>query len=156
MLVYLMGLTDIFAAIMLVTGLRPSLILTYTISFLFIKGIASFFGKPNFMLYIMGGADLISILLLWKGMVLGYMGTAVLFVMLFKGFISFWELKALRNVTLNVIYLFYKAFGFVIKTSKSEFANRVVNYFWFGSRKIKDRKEAIPNVGYPNYQLIKT
>ena len=140
MLVYLMGLTDIFAAIMLVTGIKPQFILIFTIALLAFKGISSFTAKPHPLLYIMGGADLFAIILLWQGMVLGNIGTAVLLVMLFKGFISFWELKLLRNATLNIAYLFYMGIKTGTKIKKSAWMSKASNYLWFGSTKITDAR----------------
>jgi hypothetical protein len=60
-LVYLMGIADIFAAAMLVTGFKPELVLYFTIAMLLIKGIASFWGRFNPSLYVLGAADLLAI-----------------------------------------------------------------------------------------------
>ena len=157
MLVYLMGLTDIFTAIMLVTGLRPSIILTFAIAMLAFKGLSSFWGKPNGLLYIMGGADIIAIALLWQGMVLGNIGTAVLMIMLFKGFISFWEIKVLRDPVLNILYVIYKTFRTGAK--KVEWKDSISNYVWFGAGKIKDGRVIVPEQNYPKrgygYEYLK-
>lgn len=148
MLVYLMGLTDIFAAMMLVTGIKPQFILIFTIALLAFKGLSSFMAKPHPLLYVMGGADLVAIILLWQGMVLGNIGTVVLLVMLFKGFISFWELKLLRNATLNIAYLFYLGFRTGTKTNKNKWISSAANYLWFGSTKIQDARVHYPEEDY--------
>jgi len=140
MIVYLMGLTDIFAALMLVTGIKPQFILIFTIALLAFKGISSFTAKPNPLLYIMGGADVVAIVLLLYGMVLGNVGTAVLMIMVFKGFLSFWELKPLRNATLNLIYMIYFVGKAGTISKKNAWISKASNYLWFGSTQIKDAR----------------
>ena len=151
MLVYLMGLTDIFAAIMLVTGIKPSFILTLTIALLFAKGIASFFGKFNLLLYVLGAADLLAIVLLWQGMVLGNIGIMVLGIMLFKGFISFWQLEPLRNAVLLPSYVLTKLIN--KKINKVEWKDKISNYIWFGSSKIKNGRANILKPDYPKREF---
>lgn len=123
-LVYLMGLADIFAAIMLVTGLRIDLILYFTIAMLAMKGIASFYGRINPVLYIMGAADLLAIVLLWQG-TLWQLGSIIVMIMVAKGLISFWEIDLYRNTAINIIHVVYSIFKHV---KKSQIANKL----WFG------------------------
>lgn len=120
MLVYLMGLADIFAGIMFVTGVRPHLIMLFVASFLLMKGTASFLGKPNWKLYILGSTDIAALLLLWNMSILGGATPFVLVVLLFKGFVSFWNLKALRNFSLEITHTIY---GIAKRKAMSESIN---------------------------------
>ncbi len=147
MLVYLMGLADIFASIMLITGARPHTIMLFVISFLFIKGTASFLGRPNWKLYILGATDIVAIFFLWKGAIFGSIGLLILAIMLFKGFISFWNLKSLRNFSLNLFYIIY-IFAKGNVTSKAKWKNSIENYLWSGSAKMKNERVNIPKEIY--------
>jgi len=123
-LVYLMGIADIFAAVMLVTGLRAELILYFTIAMLAVKGITSFYGRFNPIMYVLGAADLLAIVMLWQGS-LWQIGNVVVFVMVVKGLISFWEINLFRNTAVNAIYVVYRIFRVTTKQA-------IENKLWFG------------------------
>ena len=152
MLVYLMGLADIFAAIMLVTGFRPSIILPYVVAVLLMKGVASFWSKFNPMLYVLGAIDIVAIFMLWNGVFSGSFGIALVGLMVFKGFISFWQLESLRNGTFLTAYTIFSilTFGLVKIENRMEAKKKFINYFWLGSndRKLEDRYK-IPEMNYP-------
>lgn len=128
-LVYLMGLTDIFAAIMLTTGLRLDFILYFTIAMLAIKGILSFYGRFNPIMYIMGGADMLAILLLWQNMSFGSIGSIIVMIMVCKGLISFWEIDLYRNTVVNGVFAIYNLFRHVKNTELVK--NSIASKLWF-------------------------
>jgi hypothetical protein len=100
--VYLMGLADIFAAGMIVSGLRLDLMLYFTIAMLGLKGVSSFL-KPNPILYVMGTLDLVAIALLLSIFSFGsFTGLLVLFIAV-KGLISFWDIAPLRNSVIALV-----------------------------------------------------
>ena len=129
-LVYLMGLADIFAAIMLTTGLRLDFILYFTIAMLGMKGIASFYGRLNPIMYVMGGADLLAILLLWQSMSLGSLSGIIILIMVGKGLVSFWEIELYRNSAINLIFAVYRTF---VNVKNSELVKKsIASKLWFG------------------------
>ncbi len=148
MLVYLMGLADIFAAVMLVTGIRPSIILPYVVAVLLIKGVSSFWNNLNPTLYVLGAADILTIFLLWNSAFLGNFRTAILAILVFKGFISFWQLKALRNGTFLTFYTIFSAltFGLFKLGDKSKVKEKFVNFFWIGSNNEKFERYSLPKI----------
>jgi hypothetical protein len=138
MFVYIMGLADLFTAFMLVTGIKPSIILLFTAAILASKAIPSFLGKPNPILYVLGAADLLALLFLWQGMYIGGVGAIVLMIMLSKAFISFWEMKLLRDSTFQMVTLVLHAFSVAIKKTK------FINKLWFGTNKLDDNHRKLP------------
>lgn len=151
MFVYLMGLADIFAAIMILTGLRPSIIMPYVVAVLLIKGFSSFWSKPNPTLYILGAADFLALFLLWNGVFSGNIGIALVGLMAFKGFISFWQLDALRNGTFWTAYTIFSvlSFGLIKLKDKSKTKKKFTDFFWLGSNKKKFDRYNSPEINYP-------
>ena len=128
-LVYLMGLADIFAAVMLTTGLRLDFILYFTIAMLAIKGIMSFYGRFNPIMYMMGGADLLAIVFLWQSMSFGSIGSVIVLIMVAKGLISFWEIDLYRNTVVNGVFALYNVFRHAKNTELVK--NSIANKLWF-------------------------
>ncbi len=151
MLVYLMGIADIFAAIMLLTGLRPSIIMPYVAAVLLIKGFSSFWNKPNPTLYVLGAADFIALFMLWNGVFSGNLGIALVGLMAFKGFISFWQLDALRNGTFWTAYATFSVLtlGLVKLKDKTKAKEKFGNFFWVGSNNKKFERYRTPEIDYP-------
>ncbi len=151
MLVYLMGLADIFAAIMLLTGLRPSIIMPYVVAVLLIKGVTSFWNNLNPTLYVLGAADIIAIFMLWNGVFSGNVGIVLVGLMAFKGFISFWQLDALRNGTFLTVYTIFSVltFGLVKLKDKTKTKKKFKDFFWVGSNKKKFERYSVPEINYP-------
>ncbi|MCD6547639.1 MAG: hypothetical protein J7K22_03760 [Nanoarchaeota archaeon] len=152
-----MGIADIFAAILLITGLKPSFLLAFTASVLGVKGILSFLGRFNLPLYFLGLIDILAVLILLFNINLGIFGIFILLVILFKAFISFWSLKALREFVLTISYIAYKIISFGTKPiSKSKWKVYITNLLWFGSGKISQEKMYPDKVfSYPYLEKLK-
>ena len=115
-LVYLMGVADILAAFMLLTGFRSDILVIFVAAILLIKGIPSFM-RFNLILYLFGSIDLLTVLILSQGTLLISLAVTVGILILLKGVISFWQIDLFKDTVVGITHSVYR----ILKRMKKYF-----------------------------------
>ena len=103
-LVYIMGIADILAAFMLLTGVRTEKIMYFAI---FMLAYTAFFAfvRPSPGIILGAFVNIFAIVLLLNLVPFGNIAGTIVAMQLFKGFVSFWELAAVRNFAIGLFYI---------------------------------------------------
>lgn len=137
--VYLMGIADILAAVMLLTGARPEFMLKFAVAMLIYTAIFSFV-RPSFFIAFSALGNLTVSGILLNAISIGNIAPYIVVFQLFKGYLSFWELNFVRNFTIGAVYvsgkllyaIFRKSGNFEL--SKLKFV--LTRTFYFGKNEI--------------------